>query len=116
MDGAPDLELMAPAGLSIVCFRYVPERPTADDAVDAINAEIVHRLHVATPYIPSTTKVHGVLAIRPCFVNSRTTDATLDGFTATVVALGEVRLVSWPLVRSYAFQKQNKKYTLREKN
>ncbi|MGE0820325.1 MAG: aspartate aminotransferase family protein [Candidatus Nanopelagicales bacterium] len=87
----PRLELLTEPTLSILCFRYLPPADAGldDAAVDAINAELVHRLHIATPYVPSTTKVHGRLAIRPCFVNSRTTDSALDGFTDTVVAFGE---------------------------
>lgn len=85
----PRLELLTEPTLSILSFRYVPEQPMPAGDVDALNAELVHRLHVSTTYVPSTTKVHGVLAIRPCFVNSRTTDAALDGFTETVVAYGD---------------------------
>ena len=85
----PRLEMLTEPTLSILSFRYVPEQPMAAEDVDALNAELVHRLHVSTTYVPSTTKVHGVLAIRPCFVNSRTTDADLDGFTGTVVAYGD---------------------------
>jgi len=90
----PRLELLTEPTLSILCFRYLPEHGVADDELDALNGELVHRLHIATPYVPSTTKVHGVLAIRPCFVNSRTTDASLDGFTDTVVAFGDALIAA----------------------
>lgn len=85
----PRLELLTVPTLSIVCFRYLPagELPAAE--VDAINEKLVHRLHVETAYLPSTTRVRGALAIRPCFVNSRTTSADIDGFTDTVVAFGD---------------------------
>ncbi len=92
----PRLELLTEPTLSIVCFRYAPGHGVDDDELDALNAELVHRLHLSTPYIPSTTRVHGVLAIRPCFVNSRTTDEALDGFTDTVVAFGDALIAARP--------------------
>ncbi len=97
----PRLELLLDPVLSICCFRYVPQPPgsTADGTttdgtterhdVDALNAEILRRLHRDTAFVPSSTRVHGAYALRPCFINARTTTALVDAFVATVVELGD---------------------------
>jgi aromatic-L-amino-acid decarboxylase len=62
----PELELLAPVGLNIVCFRF------RDDDADALNAEIVMRLHEAGRVAPSLTRIDGRTAIRAAIVNHRT--------------------------------------------
>jgi aromatic-L-amino-acid decarboxylase len=62
----PRLELLAPAQLNIVCFRY-----RSIDA-DTLNAEIVADIHESGIAAPSTTTIHGNLAIRAAIVNHRT--------------------------------------------
>ncbi|MDE2007718.1 MAG: glutamate decarboxylase, partial [Rhodospirillales bacterium] len=63
----PELELMAPVGLNIVCFRY----RFGDDS-DARNAALVADLQEAGVAAPSTTVIGGRLAIRAALVNHRT--------------------------------------------
>ena len=60
-----------------------------DAALDRLNAEIAHRLRAATPYVPSTTRVAGSFAIRPCYINLRTTLAEVDGLARSVRAIGD---------------------------
>lgn len=76
----PDLELLAPARLNIVCFRY--------RASDAVNAKIVVDLHESGIAAPSTTTVNGKLAIRAAFVNHRTQTRDVDALVAAVKRLG----------------------------
>jgi glutamate/tyrosine decarboxylase-like PLP-dependent enzyme len=82
VDASPDLELLAPVALNIVCFRYV-----CDDA-DRINRELVADLHEAGIAVPSTTVIDGKLAIRAAIVNHRTVDADIDILVAAVIAAG----------------------------
>ena len=82
------LELLAPPTLSICCFRYLP-RELEEEAVDRLNAEIVRRLRAETPYIPSTTRVAGRLAIRPCYINPRTTLSEVEGLPRAVREIGD---------------------------
>jgi aromatic-L-amino-acid decarboxylase len=83
----PALELLSEPQLSICAFRYV--RPGLDDAaLDALNRAVVRRLHTDTPYVPSSTLVAGRTAIRPCFINPRTTDEDVDGLVAAVLRIG----------------------------
>lgn len=80
------LELLCDAQLSIVCFRYAP--PAGVDA-DALNQRILARLRKETPFIPTSTVVDGAFAIRPCFINPRTTQAEVDGMVDAVVRFGD---------------------------
>lgn len=84
----PRLELLSEPVLSICCFRY---RGGLSDgkALDALNSRIAQRLRAETPYVPSTTVVHGRFAIRPCYINPRTTLAEVDGMVDAVVRLGD---------------------------
>lgn len=84
----PRLEVVAPPTLSICCFRYVA--PGLNEAaLNDLNARIAKRLRAETPYVPSTTVVNGRYAIRPCYVNPRTTEAEVDGLAEAVARLGD---------------------------
>ncbi|HYK80447.1 MAG TPA: pyridoxal-dependent decarboxylase [Micropepsaceae bacterium] len=78
----PRLELMAPAQLNIVCFRY-----RADDS-NAVNAKIVADLHESGIAAPSTTIINGQLTIRAAFVNHRTQSCDVDALVESVLRLG----------------------------
>lgn len=82
------LEVLVPPTLSICCFRYRPP-DLNDEAVDALNAEIARRLRAETPYVPSTTRVAGRLAIRPCYINPRATLADVEGLARAVREIGD---------------------------
>jgi glutamate/tyrosine decarboxylase-like PLP-dependent enzyme len=79
----PELELLAPARLNIVCFRY-----RAGDDAHRVNARIVADLHEAGEVAPSTTTIDGRLAIRAAIVNHRTTRAEIDTLVDRVLAAG----------------------------
>lgn len=81
------LELMAPVGLNIVCFRFNPGG-LADDRLDRLNAEIVIRLQESGIAAPSTTRLCGRLAIRVNLTNHRTREKDLDILVGQVLALG----------------------------
>ena len=82
----PRLELLAEPDLSIVCFRY-----RRDEGVDPdrLNKAILERLRRETPFIPSSTIVKGSFAIRPCFINPRTTEREVEGLVDSVIRLGD---------------------------
>ena len=81
----PRLELVAPAELNIVCFRY-----RADDA-DRVNSEIVIDIQEAGIAAPSTTTLDGKLAIRVAIVNHRTDVGDIDALLAAVLEFGARR-------------------------
>lgn len=80
------LELLSEPVLSICCFRY---RREGIDDLDAINEQVHRRLLRETPYLPSATVVNGSFALRPCFINSRTSSEDVDGLADAVVRLGD---------------------------
>lgn len=79
----PDLELMAPVALNIVCFRHL----APVDDLNAFNHEIVVRLQESGVAVPSTTRIHGDLAIRVNLTNHRTSRADLDLLIAEIHTL-----------------------------
>jgi tetratricopeptide (TPR) repeat protein/glutathione synthase/RimK-type ligase-like ATP-grasp enzyme len=78
----PELELLAPVELNIVCFRY-----RAEDA-HRINPRIVIELQESGLVAPSTTILDGRLAIRVAIVNHRTTAREIDTLVEKTVELG----------------------------
>jgi glutamate/tyrosine decarboxylase-like PLP-dependent enzyme len=78
----PQLELLAPVQLNIVCFRYRGADP------DALNARIVADLHESGITAPSTTVIGGRLAIRAAIVNHRTNERDVEALVEAVLAFG----------------------------
>ena len=83
----PELELLGPVPLNIVCFGY--RSPDAD----RLNAEIVEDLHEAGRVAPSLTTIGGRTAIRAAIVNHRTTAADVDALVDAVLACGRAAQV-----------------------
>lgn len=84
----PRLELLLEPQLSVACFRYLP--PGATDAeIDVANRAIFDRLRRETGSAPSTTTVGGRYAIRPCYINPRTTEHDVTELVDQVVRLGD---------------------------
>ncbi|HEX2705834.1 MAG TPA: aminotransferase class V-fold PLP-dependent enzyme [Candidatus Lustribacter sp.] len=82
----PRLEVLAEPVLSICCVRYTA--PGLADH-DRVNEAILRRLLRDTPYLPSSTRVGGAFAIRPCYINPRTTPEHVDGLAAAIVEIGD---------------------------
>ncbi len=80
---APDLELLVPVSLNIVCFRYV----CAD--ADAVNAAIVVAIQNSGVAVPSTTTLGGKLAIRAAIVNHRTENKDVEILVRAVCDWGK---------------------------
>ena len=84
----PRLELLAPAQLNIVCYRY----KAADS--DRFNADLAIAIQQSGTAAPSTTTINGHLAIRACITNHRTQPSDIDALiraTLTSAALIENR-------------------------
>jgi glutamate/tyrosine decarboxylase-like PLP-dependent enzyme len=77
-----ELELLAPVGLNIVCFRY----RSAD--ADSVNSRIVVELQESGVAAPSTTRINGDLGIRAAITNHRTTHLDIDRLVDATLALG----------------------------
>jgi glutamate/tyrosine decarboxylase-like PLP-dependent enzyme len=87
----PELELLAPVELNIVCFRYrgaTSAGPATENFLNQVNREIVIRLQESGAVAPSTTQIGGSLAIRAAIVNHRTTHADIDTLIEAVLSAG----------------------------
>jgi len=74
VDQSPDFEQLAPAPLSIVCFRHLPaevSRRNDPAFVDAYNETLLPALERDGRIFLSGTKIHGCVALRACSVNHR---------------------------------------------
>lgn len=85
-----ELELLAPAPLNIVCFRYRPPHTVgnAEGDLNALNAELLARLQERGLALPSSTVLHGRFTIRVAHVNHRTRDEDIDAVIDAIVAIG----------------------------
>jgi aromatic-L-amino-acid/L-tryptophan decarboxylase len=85
--GAPDLELVAPVPLNIVCFRYVtPDR--SDQALDALNQELLIQLHERGIAVTSNALLRGCFALRVAIVNHRSRLEDFDLLVREVRKIG----------------------------
>jgi aromatic-L-amino-acid/L-tryptophan decarboxylase len=86
----PELELLAPVGLNIVCFRYRAaglDNKTLDD----LNGEVVQDLHESGVAAPSATRLRGRLAIRVNITNHRSRKSDFDVLLNAVLMAGRRR-------------------------
>ena len=84
---APDLELMAPVPLNIVCFRWA--RPgMGDEALDALNQELLLRLHESGGAVTSNALLGGRYALRVAITNHRSRREDFDLLVREVRRIG----------------------------
>src|SRR5512143_1229378 len=84
----PELELMAPAPLNIVCFRYKAAGLDVE-ALNRLNQEIMFELHEQGIAVPTYTMLDGKFAIRVAHTNHRTRYEDFDLLVREVVRLGQ---------------------------
>jgi aromatic-L-amino-acid/L-tryptophan decarboxylase len=82
IESIPELELLAPVQLNIVCFGY--RSPNAN----RLNAEIAIALQESGSVAPSTTTIEGRVSIRAAIVNHRTERQDIDALVAATLAMG----------------------------
>lgn len=84
----PRLELLAPAPLNVVCFRFVA---TGLDGpgLDALNQEILIRVQERGIAVPSSTVLSGRFAIRVAITNHRSRREDFDLLVRVVLQIGE---------------------------
>ena len=85
----PELELLAPVAMNVVCFRYVPpdSRVVGGD-LDALNTEVLLRLQESGVAVPSSTLLQGRFAIRVAITNHRSRRGDFDLLVSEVLAHG----------------------------
>ncbi len=71
-----DFEMLAPAGLSIFCFRHVPPGFTGD--LNTLNERILVELQREGSSYLSNASIRGRFALRGCILNYRTSDRDIE--------------------------------------
>src|SRR3954466_16310434 len=87
VEGHPDMELVAPTALNIVCFRYAPPDLAKSD-LNRVNEEILLRLQEGGIAVPSATTLGGRFALRCANVNHRSRRADFDTLVEAVARIG----------------------------
>jgi glutamate/tyrosine decarboxylase-like PLP-dependent enzyme len=81
IEASPELELLAPVGLNVVCFAYR----------GADNSAIAADLQEAGRVAPSTTTLNGQTALRAAIVNHRTGPEDIEALVEGVLTLGRIQ-------------------------
>jgi aromatic-L-amino-acid decarboxylase len=95
LEARADFEVVAPAELSIVCFRYVPEslrgpRTDADERyLDDLNQRIMEAVQQDGRVYCSNASVKGRTALRACIVNYRTQESDVDMLIEVCSEIGQ---------------------------
>ena len=95
IDAEPELEILAPPSLNIVCFRFIGTGLDAHGAIEQVNRDLVVALQESGVAAPSSTVLDGRFAIRVALFNHRSTERDIDVLLGATLALG--RSLSAPL-------------------
>ena len=91
IDAAPELELLAPVPLNVVCFRFKSEDLSAAQ-LNEVNQEILMCLHESGIAVPSYTTVQGKYALRVAITNHRSRREDFGLLVQKVISLGVATL------------------------
>ena len=83
----PTLELMAPVGMDIVCFRFNPGNLDTEQ-LNALNKEILMQLHEQGIAAPSYTTLQERYCLRIAIANHRSRQEDFDLLAREVVRIG----------------------------
>jgi glutamate/tyrosine decarboxylase-like PLP-dependent enzyme len=88
----PEFELMAPVGLSICCFRFVPpglpEWPGRDAYLDRLNERLMLEIQADGRAFCSNAVLEERFCLRACIVNFRTEAGDLDALLEVAAEIG----------------------------
>ncbi len=91
IEAHPDLELVAPVSLNIVCFRFAPA-DAPRESLNQLNEEILVRIQESGLAVPSGTTIGGVFALRVAITNHRSKREDFDLLSRAVSEIGEAVL------------------------
>ena len=105
IEAEPDLELVAPTNINIVCFRY---RPSGLDsaAIKELNTEIMLRMQEEGLAAVSDTTVQGRHCLRAAINNYRTRGEDLELLVRETLRLGRAIVTHGAAGRETDFQVQ----------
>jgi glutamate/tyrosine decarboxylase-like PLP-dependent enzyme len=87
IEAAPELELAAPIGLDIVCFRFNPGGMD-QDALNALNRKLLVELQTGGIAAPSYTTLNGNYCLRAAISNHRSRQEDFDLMVEEITRLG----------------------------
>jgi len=87
VESDPTLELMAPVGMDIVCFRFNPGNLEIEQ-LNALNKEILMQLHEQGIAAPSYTTLEGRYCLRIAIANHRSRQEDFDLLAREVLRIG----------------------------
>jgi glutamate/tyrosine decarboxylase-like PLP-dependent enzyme len=87
IEAHPDLELVAPVPLNIVCFRFAP-KDAPRDALNPVNQEILLRIQESGLAVPSSTAIGDAFALRIAITNHRSRREDFDLLVKAVSDIG----------------------------
>jgi glutamate/tyrosine decarboxylase-like PLP-dependent enzyme len=87
IEAHPDLELLAPATLNIVCFRFASKVAPSSE-LNRINEEILLRVQESGIAVPSSTRIGDAFALRVAITNHRSKLEDFDLLVKTVAEIG----------------------------
>ncbi len=88
IDSNPNLELLAPVSINIVCFRYNNDK-LGESELNELNKNLLMDIQETGIAIPSSTIIKGKYALRVCIVNHRTKFEDMDIFVRNVQKIGD---------------------------
>lgn len=88
IDKHDDLELLAPIGMDIVCFRFNPKGKTVDE-LNALNKEIKLQLEEQAIALPGYTTLNGAYCIRCAISSHRVTNEDFNVLIEEVLRIGK---------------------------
>ncbi len=90
IEDAPNLELLAPVELSIVCFRFVPDSLREDEEqLDTLNKKIMEEVQASGKAFVNGTILHGRFALRSCALHYALTVEDVVAIVEEVRQVGE---------------------------
>lgn len=87
VEAAPDLELLAPVQLCVVCFRYRPDG-VPEERLDELNARLGEALLADGRVYAGTSTYRGMTVFRPAPLNWRTTKKDVELLVDVLRELG----------------------------
>ena len=87
VENEPDMELTAPIGLDIVCFRFNPGKQD-ETSLNALNKEILIQLQERGIAAPSYTTLDGQYCLRLAIANHRSKREDFDALAEETVRTG----------------------------
>jgi glutamate/tyrosine decarboxylase-like PLP-dependent enzyme len=88
IESQPEMEILAPVALNVVCFRYRP-RGCPPERLNSVNQEILLRVQESGIAVVSSTVLEGRFALRAAITNHRSRREDFDIFVQALTEIGE---------------------------